>query len=144
MVNQTRNNSGEKKIKRRYTKQNKYAQNLTITDLHEHFNNLYSSNKNDIQLNNTNDKTVATVASDDDYNDIDIYDEDLDQNITITELGEAIFSQKNNKSCGLDNISAEIYKYSSNETSPLILNSAYLIVCYLSESTLNISEKASF
>lgn len=40
----------------------------------------------------------------------------------MTELKTAVFSQNNNKACGLDQICSEIYKHGFNELSPFLLN----------------------
>ena len=39
-------------------------------------------------------------------------DPDLDSQISHAELKEAIFSQKNGKSCGIDNLPSELFKNS--------------------------------
>ena len=47
--------------------------------------------------------------------------EELDSEISSSELREAIFSQKNGKSCGLDHLCAELFKHSFDITSPFLL-----------------------
>ena len=46
----------------------------------------------------------------------------MDKEITLQEIKDAIFSQKNNKSSGLDQLIAEIFKHSFQEISDFILN----------------------
>jgi len=49
----------------------------------------------------------------------------------MSELKNAIFSQSNNKSCGLDRLPAEIYKHSFELISPCLLACLLTIMlCY--------------
>ena len=47
--------------------------------------------------------------------------EELDSEISSSELREAIFSQKNGKICGLDQLCAELFKHSFDIISPFLL-----------------------
>ena len=95
-------------IKRQYSKQESRADDLDISEMYGHFKNLYSAE------NTINDDTA--------FNNSDLQDEELDKDITMPGLREAVFCQKNNKSSGPDVISAEIYKCAFEDTSPFILN----------------------
>ena len=75
--------------------------------MYDRFKNLYSAE------NTINDDTA--------FNNSDLQDEELDKDITMPELREAIFCQRNNKSSGPDEISTEIYKCAFEDTSPFIV-----------------------
>lgn len=107
-----------KKVKCQYKKKQKLAQTLNIEDLYEHFNDLYTCDDDDNITNNSNNNDIG---NNEDLTDDIIFYEDLDAEITITELKDAVFSQSNNKSTGLDHICAEIYKHSLDKTSLFIL-----------------------
>ena len=85
-----------KKIKSQCKGQTQTSDSLNLPDVHEHFKNLYNSN--DASPVNGNDVC-------------DVQDEYLDAEITPKEIKDAVFKQNNNKSAGLDNIEAEIYKH---------------------------------
>ena len=98
-----------KKIKSQFKKQTQKSSSLNINDLFDHFKELYSN---------------TDEPPDDNHNPINHYnanDDDLDCPITLSELKTAVFSQNNNKACGLDQISSEIYKHAFNEISPFLL-----------------------
>lgn len=93
------------KIRQQYAKNTKKAETLTTDDLYEHFKSLYSTDT--VNENVTFDQNII--------------DEDLDKEISITEVEKADFSQNNNKSSGVDTLISEIYKCSYHETSQFIL-----------------------
>ena len=49
-----------------------------------------------------------------------MYNEYLDGDISYAEIKQVIFSQNNNKSSGLDNLTAEIIKYSFDKISTFL------------------------
>ena len=50
----------------------------------------------------------------------DIFDENLDKEISFEEIKIAVFSQNNNKSSGIDTLIAEVFKHSFNEISTFL------------------------
>ena len=84
------------------------ATSLNIEQLCDHFKNMFGEQTEQ----NSTDPTLN----------VNITDDELDCEITITELRSAVFSQNNNKAPGIDNISSEIIKASFEQTSPLLLN----------------------
>ena len=95
------------RIKQQYSKEESRSDNVNISEMYDHFTNLFSTE------NTTNDDTT--------FNNTVLHDEELEKDIAMTELREAIFSQKNNKSIGPDEISAEIYKCAFEDIAPFIL-----------------------
>ena len=51
----------------------------------------------------------------------DVFDENLDNEISFQEVKSAVFSQNNNKSSGIDTLIAEVFKHSFNEISSFLL-----------------------
>lgn len=98
-----------KKIKKSYKKNAINADSLTVEKLQEHFKNMFGE-----QPNNQDN-------SQPDF-DQNISCEELDMEFTYAELRSAIFSQKNNKAPGMDNIPCEILKASYDLISPFLLN----------------------
>ena len=94
-----------KKVKNQYKKQPPVAEKLNVSSLHDHFKTLYSTDSE------TQDYNIR-IETNDDY---------LDKEITLTELKDAVYSQNNNKSSGLDNIIAEIYKATFPHISQFLL-----------------------
>ena len=84
------------------------GENLNIEDLLEHFQSMYSG-KIDTQTINDGIQINETT------------DPDLDSDISLEELKQATFHQKNNSSYGLDNICSEAIKSSFDITSPFLL-----------------------
>ena len=97
-----------KKIKEQYRKNERTAVQLNVLDLYEHFNKLYGT------------EPITNNTENDDM-DNEIYDVELDKEISIEELRHAIYSQNNNKSSGIDNTIAEVCKNSFEVTSCFIL-----------------------
>ena len=97
-----------KSIKKRYKKKSSQSDTLSAQDFLNHFKEIYGGpdeqSQQDEQPNLGNNE-----------------DQELDVEITISELKEAVFSQKNGKSCGLDNLCAEIFKNSFDIISPFLL-----------------------
>ena len=81
------------------------GKNLKIDDLFAHFRNMFAND--DSQSENYEEE-------------YDIFDPDLESDITIEELKKAVFLQKNNKSYGLDNICTEVLKSSFAIISPFL------------------------
>ena len=96
-----------KKIKHQYKTNTNFAQNLDISDLHSHFEKLYDDQTETILNNET------PIP--------DVFDENLDMEISFQELKKAVFSQNNNKSSGIDTLIAEVFKHSFNEISTFLL-----------------------
>ena len=78
------------------------SETMHLTDLYDHFKQLYSS-----EPRQTNDDEIET----------EINDDELDVEITLEEIKNAVYSQNNNKSSGLDNLIAEVYKHSFDQIS---------------------------
>lgn len=93
-----------KKVKNQYVKPPNSAIDLTIDSLFDHFKNLYNHNLG-TDINENYEMTN---------------DNDLDQSITLEEIENAVFSQKNNKSSGYDSLIAEVYKHSFHIISPFM------------------------
>ena len=95
-----------KVIKKQYKKKSPLSNTLTVDDIYTHFNDLYGSTP---EHNNPEPEVHG------------IYDEDLDIEFSDSELRDAIFSQNNNKSPGLDLLTSEMFKSAYNIISPLLL-----------------------
>ena len=80
---------------------------LTVEYLYTHFNDLYGSTPD-------HDNPEPEVHS--------IFDEDLDVEIFYSELRDAIFSQNNNKSPGLDLLTSEMFKSAYNIMETILLH----------------------
>ena len=81
-----------------------------MEQLHNHFKTLFGEHTDTRNTNNEPDPEI---------NPNDIV---LDAEFTPTELRDAVFSQKNNKSPGMDNIPSEIIMASFSHISPFLLN----------------------
>ena len=97
-----------KNIKKSYKKTNAEADKLDVKDLHDHFQSIFGEQYAD----HTN------VEPDLNQN---VYNEELDSEFTDSELRMAVFTQKNNKSPGIDNIPCEIIKAAYGFISPFLL-----------------------
>ena len=93
-----------KSIKKSYKKTN----SLTVEQLHDHFKRMFG------------DQTEMEENNEPNIN-MNITSEELDTHFTYTELRSAVFSQKNNKSPGVDNITSEIIKASYDLVCPFLL-----------------------
>ena len=93
-----------------YKKRLPTAENMNISDLYEHFKELYSTDTENVDSDNPN-RQYHT----------DVLDQDLDCIITEDEVRNIVFNQNNNKSSGLDNIVAEFYKHSFEFLSQFIV-----------------------
>ena len=102
-----RANSG-KKIKKSYKKENVEAKNLNVQDLHDHFKTC-SANFRQKQRDTQPGVNQNGVC------------EELDAEFTYEELRSAIFSQKDNKSPGIDNIPSKIIKAPYEFISPFLI-----------------------
>ena len=98
-----------KKIKSQYKLNTKTSESLDVDNLYTHINQLYNI-----------DAERKDHSNEDNNKDSDIQAEHLDNSITIHELKDAIFPQDNNKSPGMADIIAEIYKHSFENTSMFI------------------------
>ena len=82
---------------------------MKIDDLFEHFRNIFSND--DSQSENSENHKEEN----------DTFDPDLDSDMSLEELINAVFHQKSNASYGLDNICTEIIKSSFDIISPFLL-----------------------
>ena len=80
-----------KRVKMQYTKRLPTAENMDISDLYEHFKELYSTNTENVDSDNPNRQHHRPT---------DALDQDLDCIITEEEVRNAVFNQNNNKSSG--------------------------------------------
>ena len=96
-----------KSLKQCYNKSQNNLNTIKMEDLYEHFNTLLSQNTDEIVYNQ-------------DFQIIE--DIDLDCEITEHEVRKAVFKQKNGKSCGPDDISAEIIKVAYDIISPQLVS----------------------
>ena len=87
------------------------GQKLQMKDLLEHFQSTFSSN--DDALPTENNDPIINEAS---------FDPELDCDISLDELKQATFHQKNNAAYGLDNVCAEAIKKSFDLISESLLN----------------------
>ena len=105
------------KVKRQFAKQDYVPQNLDIDSLPHHFKTLYSNHTDQQQENISRDDIHQENA----YLDNNILYDELDREIGYTELKDAVFSQNNGKSSGLDTLIAEVYKHSFAKISRVLL-----------------------
>ena len=96
-----------KSIKKRYNKKSSQSDILSAQNCFEHFK-MYGGQDEQSQQNEQPDLGNIEV-------------EELDSEISSSELREAIFSQKNGKKCGLDHLCAELFKHSFDIISPFLL-----------------------
>ena len=97
-----------KSVKKCYTKSKSSNEDITLEKLHDHFKTLLG----DIpDTNNLNEEEFPGPNND-----------ELDAMITEQEIRKAVFKQKNGKSSGPDDISAEIIKSSYDIISPYIIS----------------------
>ena len=79
-----------KEIKKKYKKKAKNSETLTLDDFYNHFKTVYG------------DTNEPSMQQDQDHNLGNNENAELDSEISESEVRDAIFSQKNNKSCGID------------------------------------------
>ena len=94
--------------KSQHKTQSTSSHNLNITELFDHFKQLFTS---DDDINNDNQHEHIN-------DDVNNNEDDIDLMITITQLKRVVFSQSINKASGLDNLPSKIYKHVFNELSP--------------------------
>lgn len=94
-----------------YMKKHESADSLNVDDLFTHFSSMFGETdaENTQNENLENDFSLPNI------------DDEFDANFTETEIREAIFSQKDNKSPGIDNIPSEILKASYDYIAPFLL-----------------------
>ena len=97
-----------KSIKKRYKNKSPQSDTLSAQDFLDHFKEMYGGPDEQSQQTDQPD-----FGSNEDY--------ELDSEISESEIKDAVFSQKNGKSCGLDNLCAEIFKTSYDIISPFLL-----------------------
>ena len=97
-----------KSIKKRFKKKSPQSDTLNAQNFYQHFKEIYGGIDEQAQQNEQQD--LGNNEND-----------ELDSEITDSELKEAIFSQKNGKSCGLDNLCTELFKNSYDIISPFLL-----------------------
>ena len=97
-----------KTIKKSVKKTNTKSDSLTTEELQNHFENMFGESL-------PSDENIESEFTQ------TLIDEELDAEFTQAELHSAIFSQKNNKSPGTDNISSEILKAAYDHISPFLL-----------------------
>ena len=81
--------------------------NIKMNDLYKHFNTLLSQNS-DVIVDNQDFQIIEDI--------------DLDCEITEYEVRKAVIKQRNGKSCGPDDISAEIIKAAYDIISPQLVS----------------------
>ena len=89
-----------KEIKKKYIKKAKSSETLTLDDFYNHFKTVYG------------DTNEPSMQQDQDHNLGNNENAELDSEISESEVRDAVFSQKNNKSCGIDFLNAELFKCS--------------------------------
>ena len=99
-----------KNINKTYKKKQEQADTLSVDDLYNHFKSMFGEPREDEAQNDYNENDFVHNESTD----------DLDSDFTETEIREAIFSQKDNKSPGIDSLTSEILKSSYEYISPFL------------------------
>ena len=99
-----------KSIKKKLKPKTVQSERLTVHDLYEHFKSTYG---NESDRNQNQQEQNANPEN--------IYNEELDSEISANEFKWQSFHTKNNKSTGTDKLSAEIFKVSFNIVSPFLL-----------------------
>ena len=94
-------------MKNKYKKKSSQSNNLTAENILDHFNSAYGGTDEPSQQQEPDLDSVT--------------DSELDSEITETEIKNAVFSQKNNKSSGIDNLCAELFKCSYDIISPFLV-----------------------
>lgn len=95
-----------KNVKSKLKNKQCYADTLKIDDLFNHFKDLFGETQVD-----HNAEEIPEI----------IIDNEIDQNFTEMELRSAVFSQKNNKSPGTDNLLSEVFKTAYDVIAPFLL-----------------------
>ena len=85
--------------------------------MYDHFKSLYSNDTDQQDERNSHNDNFQGNAEQDNV----ILDEELDKEISYTELKDAVFSQNNSKSSGLHTLIAEIYKHAFARISRVML-----------------------
>ena len=88
-----------KSIRKSYKKTNNAANSLTVEQLHDHFKSMF------VEQTEPDENTEPNVN-------MNLTSEELDTEFPNSELQSAVFSQNNNKTPGMDNITSEIIKAS--------------------------------
>ena len=94
-----------------YKKKHESADSLSVDDLYNHFSTM---------LGETDVENTQNQNSQNDFPPINIVDE-FGADFTEPEIREAIFSQKDKKSPGIDNLPSEILKASYDYIAPFLL-----------------------
>ena len=90
-----------KKVKNQYKNSKIMSENVHVNEFYDRFKKLYGTEPDATTDINENNENIDTV-----------YNEYLDGDISYVEIKQPVFSQINNKSSGLDNLTAEIFQYS--------------------------------
>lgn len=98
-----------KSIKKKFKSKTLQSEKLTATDLYEHFKSIFGDDQAPLHQEGQ-DTTSETI-----------YNAELDSDITENEIKNAVFSQKNNKSSGNDQLCVELFKASFDIISPFLL-----------------------
>ena len=99
-----------KEIKKKYKRKAKSSETLTLDDFYNHFKTVYG------------DTNEPSMQQDQDHNLGNNENAELDSEISESEVRDAVFSQKNNKSCGIDFLNAELFKRSYDIISRFLVN----------------------
>ena len=94
-----------------YKKKQESADSLSVDDLYNHFSTMFGE---------TDTENPQNESSENGFPASNIVDE-FDADFTESEIREAIFSQKENKSPGIDNLPSEILKASYDYIAPFLL-----------------------
>jgi len=95
-----------KTIKKQYQKPTQSSNNLTVSELHDHFQNLYGGQPD----NQASEPEIPLIL-----------DQELDRPFTELEVQKAVMSQNNGKSAGTDKLIAEVFKNSQTFISKYLL-----------------------
>ena len=109
-----------KAIKRKYRTKSKQSEILTADDLLNHFKTVFgddTTNNADVPQNPPPQQNQQSPQPEPQ----NVSQSELDAEISETELRNAIFHQKNNKSPGIDNLNSELFKISFDIISPYLL-----------------------
>ena len=92
-------------------KKHENVDSLSVDDLYNHFSTMFVETCNE---------NTQNESSENDFSPLNIADE-FDVNFTESEIRDAIFSQKDNKSPGIDNLPSEILNASYDYIAPFLL-----------------------
>lgn len=102
-----------KSIKSKYKRKSLQSESLTADSLLEHFQSVLGGN-DDVDPGQGQPQPQPDATP-------NVSHTEMDSEITLTELREAVFHQKNNKSPGIDSLNAELFKISFDIISPFLL-----------------------